>query len=75
MPQQRVHRNAQYSEFARPGMIRSTFSRALHSGQFDRTDDRVASWGSFRSMVAVFLQSGHRFFVASSKAWVRLGEL
>jgi hypothetical protein len=76
MPPQRVHRSAQYSAFARPGMMRSTFSRALHSGQFDRTDERAAaSWGSFRSMVAVFLRWPAVLFIASTKAWVRLREL
>ena len=34
IPPQRVHRMVQYSAPARPGMMRSTASAALQSGQF-----------------------------------------
>ena len=37
IPPQRVHRMVQYSAPARPGMMRSTASEALQSGQFEST--------------------------------------
>src|SRR6516164_1516686 len=42
MPPQRVQRMVQYSEPARPAMMRSTASRPLHSGQVDRAVVRVS---------------------------------
>ena len=43
MPPQRVQRMVQYSEPVRPGMMRSTASRPLHSGQVDRAVGLVSA--------------------------------
>src|SRR5581483_7010623 len=50
MPPQRVHRMVQYSDVARPGMLRSMVRRPLQSGHLERTGER-ASRTELRSMI------------------------